>query len=136
MAVRGSDTAGSREQAIIAAYKAGKKWSELEAEFGVGRSTLSHVLRRSGTLPNRARRKLDQGSAEQALAGLYELIAHQDRRIAELEAENQRYEAKLRRLGATGNGDRGTRKKTANRSKAAERGGATNANAANTRLLG
>ena len=92
-------TASEREQGIIDAYMAGAKWSEIEERFGVGRSTISHVLRRSGVVPSRVQRRLDTTSAETALARLYELIAFQDRRIIELEALKSEYENSLRRHG-------------------------------------
>ena len=80
-------TATDREAGIVAAYLAGAKWSEIEQTFGVGRSTISHVLRRSGVLPSRQQHRLDQESAEGALSKLYELIKFQDQRIIELEAQ-------------------------------------------------
>ena len=93
--------ASERESGIVAAYLAGAKWSEIEEQFGVGRSTISHVLRRSGTLPSRQQRRLDQESAEGALSKLYELIRFQDERIIELEHLVIRYDNLLRRHGLT-----------------------------------
>lgn len=101
-----SDTTNAveREAAIVAAYKAGKKIAVIQAEFEVGRTTLYHILRRSGVMPSRSRKNLEAASRDAALAGLHELISHQDRlladqaeRIAVLEDEN-------RRLAAAANG--------------------------------
>lgn len=78
--------ATSREQAVVAAYQAGKKITQIEAEFGVGRSTLYHILRRSGVMPARSRKQLDAATRDSALAGLHELIMHQDRLLAERDA--------------------------------------------------
>jgi transposase-like protein len=92
-----------REAAIVAAYQAGTKVSAIEAEFGVGRSTLYHVLRRSGVMPARSRKQLDAASHDTALAGLHELIRHQDHLLAERDttiAELRRENNELRtRLG-------------------------------------
>ena len=82
------DQVKDREAAIVAAYLAGKKVHQIEAEFGVGRSTIYHFLRRSGQVPARTQRRFDAAAKDAALAGLYELIQLQDRRIAEQEAEN------------------------------------------------
>ena len=108
----GRQTASEREQGIIDAYMAGAKWSEIEDRFGVGRSTISHVLRRSGVVPSRVQRRLDSTSAETALTRLYELIAFQDRRIIELEALKSEHEEKLRRHGIGLDGSKPRRKPT------------------------
>ena len=83
MAATGAD----KEAAIVAAYLAGRKVTDIETEFGVGRSSIYHFLRRSGVVPQRTQRKVLAESKDAALAGLYGLIEHQDRRIAEQEAE-------------------------------------------------
>jgi len=75
-----------RERAMINAYRAGVKVTEIEQRFGVGRSTLYHILRREGVTPQRSRRQVDAASGDARLAGLAELIAHQDALIAELQA--------------------------------------------------
>lgn len=93
--------ASERERGIIEAYLAGAKWSEIEERFGVGRSTISHVLRRSGVVPSRTRRHLDTTSAETALSRLLELIAFQDQRIIELEARLASGEPKATRRKRT-----------------------------------
>lgn len=97
-------TATEREAAMIARYREGAKVTDIEAEFGVGRSTLYHVLRRSGVTPSRSRRAVDAASGDARLAGLAELIAHQDRLIAEgrareeaLTKENQKLRQQLHR---------------------------------------
>lgn len=86
-----SDTAVAREAAMIAAYQSGKKVTVIEQEFEVGRSTLYHILRRAGVMPSRSRKNLDAGSRDTIVAGLRELIAHQDKLLAEQEAELSRY---------------------------------------------
>lgn len=74
---------GTQEDAIVRAYLAGTKIEDMEREFGVGRSTIYHVLHRSDIRPGRMRQQLGGASKDAALAGLYELIKHQDRVIAE-----------------------------------------------------
>lgn len=78
---------GSQEDAIVGAYLAGMKIENMEHRFGVGRSTIYHVLRRSNVLPSRSRRRVEGASKDAAIAGLYELIKHQDRVIAERDAQ-------------------------------------------------
>ena len=75
-----------RERAMISAYRAGVKVTEIEKRFGVGRSTLYHILRRAGIKPQRTKSQIDAASGDARLAGLAELIAHQDALIAELQA--------------------------------------------------
>ena len=90
----------SREEAMVNAYLAGRKITDIEKEFGVGRSTIYHVLRRSGRLPSRTQNNLTAESKDLALAGLHELIDHQDHRIVELEAiivDKDKEIAKLKR---------------------------------------
>lgn len=89
---------GSRDDAIIEAYLAGKKIASIEHEFGVGRSTIYHVLRRSGQVPARSQRRIEGASKDAALAGLYELIRHQDRTIEDLEARIEPLVAEINRL--------------------------------------
>ena len=112
-------TTTRREQEMIAAYRAGEKVSAIEARFGIARSTLYHVLRRSGITPKRTAREVNAASGEARLAGLAELISHQDRLIVELQtaaAANQKRIAKLERdnaalrarLGDGGPASRGT----------------------------
>lgn len=110
------DQVKEREAAIVSAYLAGRKVHQIEEEFQVGRSTIYHFLRRSGQLPARTQRRFDAAAKDAALAGLYELIRLQDRRIEEevaandaLRAENavlakkvRRYEAVDRKQGRTG----------------------------------
>ena len=80
-------TSAEKEAAIVAAYLAGRKVVDIEEEFGVGRSSIYHFLHRSGILPARTQRRVMADSKDAALAGLYGLIEHQDRRIAEQETE-------------------------------------------------
>jgi len=87
--------ASDREAEIIAAYRRGDKVTQIEHDFGVGRSTLYHVLKRSGVKPSRTRDQLDAGSRDSTLAGLHELIRHQDRLIAEKDAEIARLKAAM-----------------------------------------
>jgi transposase len=107
-----------REQAMIEAYRAGKKVTAIEAEFKVGRSTLYHVLRRSGVVPSRTRSQVDAASGDARLAGIAELVAHQDGLIEELRAQVatlQRENAALRKkIGHENNGPSSsrTRKRT------------------------
>lgn len=113
MADEGS-TEREREVAIVAAYLAGKKITDIEHTYGVGRSTIFHYLRRADKVPNRSRRQLEGPSKDAALAGLYELIGHQDKRIAEADdtiaglrkelAARDRKIARLSRSLATHNG--------------------------------
>ena len=100
-----------REAAMIAAYRAGAKVTAIEAEFGVGRSTLYHVLRRAGVTPARSRKQTDAASGDARLAGLAELIAHQDGLIRELQDRNAKLERENRSLrtkleSSNGNGRR------------------------------
>lgn len=90
--------ATNREREMIAAYRAGEKVTAIEARFGVGRSTLYHVLRRAGVTPSRSSRAVDAASGDARLAGLAELIQHQDRIIDELQAANKRLELECSRL--------------------------------------
>ena len=82
MAVMAEEQVRDREAAIVAAYEAGRKVADIERDFGVGRSTIYHFLRRSGSKPGRSAR-VTAGAKDAALAGLYELIQLQDRRIEE-----------------------------------------------------
>lgn len=79
-----------RERAMVAAYREGDKVTDIEQRFGVGRSTLYHVLRRSGVTPARSHRQVTAASGDARLAGLAELILHQDKLILELQASNKR----------------------------------------------
>jgi len=116
-------TAEQRERDMIAAYRAGAKVTDIEGRFGVGRSTLYHVLRREGIKPQRTKSQVDAASGDARLAGLAELITHQDRLIAELQAaaasttkrmaKLERENAALRsRLGDSDNGPRRTKRRT------------------------
>jgi transposase len=87
----------SKEAAIVAAYAAGVKVADIEREFGVGRSTIYHFIRRSGGHPSRSPR-VDSGAKDAALAGLYELLQLQDRRIEEQNVELAALRATCRRL--------------------------------------
>jgi len=109
--------AEQRERDVIAAYRAGAKVTDIETRFGVGRSTLYHILRRKGIKPMRTKSQVEAASGDARLAGLAELITHQDRLIAELQereaatakklAKLQRENAALRsRLGDEHNGPR------------------------------
>jgi transposase len=80
-------TSEEREREMIAAYRRGEKVTDIEERFEVGRSTLYHVLRRAGVTPQRSRRQVDAASGDARLAGLAELISHQDRLIQELQAK-------------------------------------------------
>lgn len=76
------------QDAVVAAYLAGGAIPAIEKEFGIGRSSLYWYLRKAG-VPNRASQRHERDStADMIIAGLRELIALQDRRIAELEDEN------------------------------------------------
>lgn len=89
------------EAALVDAYASGMKVTDMEEHFKVGRSQLYHILRRQGVVPSRTRRQLDAGTRDQILAGLHELIRHQDEVIAERDAEIQRLRRQL------GNGQAG-----------------------------
>lgn len=91
-------TTEDRERAMIAAYRAGEKVTAIEARFGVGRSTLYHILRRSGIKPQRSRGQTDAASGDARLAGLAELITHQDRLIADLQASSESQAKKITKL--------------------------------------
>lgn len=115
----------SREDAIVRAYLDGKKIAAIEEEFQVGRSTIYHILRRSGQLPARTQRRVEAATKDAALAGLYELIRHQDR---ELEDQAQRIEALVselsrlrRRLHAAGLDDGAARRSKTNGREAASK---------------
>jgi len=88
MPVKGD--AHDREAAIIAAYRDGRKVTEIQETFQVGRTTLYHILKRNDVVPSRTRRQLDAASRDEALAGLHELIRHQDQLIAEQQATIKR----------------------------------------------
>ena len=83
---------------MIAAYRAGEKVTDIEERFDVGRSTLYHVLRREGITPQRSKRQVDAASGDARLAGLAELISHQDRLIVELQASAKAATKKIARL--------------------------------------
>ena len=71
-----------REAAVVGAYQAGEKLDDIQHRFGLARSTLYWILHRHGVAPARAKRRsriVDDATVEQ----LYELIEHQDQRIAE-----------------------------------------------------
>ena len=94
-----------RERAIIDAYRAGEKVTAIQQRLGVGRSMLYHILHRAGVKPARSRRQVDAASGDARLAGLAELIAHQDQLIVELqdqvkklERENAALKRKLQRV--------------------------------------
>lgn len=86
----------TRDEDIVKAYMAGMKVTEMEERFEIGRSTIYHVLRRSGTLPARTRRRMEAAGKDLALAGLYELIAHQDNAIQERDERIAELERQLR----------------------------------------
>ena len=88
------------EARIVAAYREGKKVTSIEQEFGIDRRTLYHVLKRSGLTPNR--RPHERDSRDATVAGLYELIRHQDRRIEELIEERDRLARQVKRLERRG----------------------------------
>ena len=79
----GRTKASDLEAALVEAYASGMKVTAIEERFGVGRSQLYHILRRNGVVPSRTRRQLDAGSRDEILAGLHELIRHQDRLLEE-----------------------------------------------------
>jgi transposase-like protein len=102
------DQVRDKEAAIVAAYLEGAKVADIERRFGVGRSTIYHFLRRNGGSPSRSPR-VDAGAKDAALAGLYELIQLQDRRIEEQNAEQvalratcKNLERRLRKLDGAG----------------------------------
>lgn len=83
---------------MVAAYRAGEKVTAIEERFGVGRSTLYHILRREGVTPQRSRRQVEAASGDARLAGLAELIAHQDGLIAELQETNAAQARRIAKL--------------------------------------
>ena len=89
--------AHEREVAIIAAYRQGRKVADIEAEFEVGRSTLYAILKRNGELPSRTYDHVKALGKDAALAGLYELIRHQDRIIQERDETIAQLQAQLKR---------------------------------------
>lgn len=91
--------AKERESAIIAAYQRGDRIEQMEQEFGVGRSTIYHILRRTGVQPNRSRHELRDAANDATIAALYELIMFQDRRIVELEDQLATSEEKKKMNG-------------------------------------
>lgn len=91
-------TTAERERAMVAAYRAGEKVTAIEERFGVGRSTLYHILRREGVTPGRSRRQTEAASGDARLAGLAELISHQDQVILELRAENAAQAKRITKL--------------------------------------
>jgi transposase len=101
-------TAEQREREMIAAYRRGEKVTDIEERFAVGRSTLYHVLRRAGVTPQRSRRQVDAASGDARLAGLAELISHQDRLIQELQAAAAAATKKITRLERDNAALRGT----------------------------
>lgn len=87
------------EQAIVAAYKEGRKISAIVAEHEVSESMVYYVLDKHGVSPSRIHRKA-RFTKDGAIATLYEALAAtsqmietKDARIAELEAENERLQA-------------------------------------------
>jgi uncharacterized coiled-coil protein SlyX len=92
------NTAEQRERDIIAAYRAGEKVTVIEARFNVGRSTLYHLLHREGIKPGRSRTQVEAASGDARLAGLAELISHQDRLIQELQANAAAMKKRIAKL--------------------------------------
>lgn len=76
------------QDAVVAAYLAGDRIADLEERFGVGRSTIYYLLKKSGKVPLRSQRRLGSDGTDVLIAGLRELIELQDRRIDELTTEN------------------------------------------------
>ena len=97
--------ARKREQGIVSEYLKGTKVTDIEARFGVGRSTIYHILQRQNVLPSRTRRVVLAQARDETLAGLYELIKFQDARILELEDQLARANG-----SAKGNGETARRK--------------------------
>lgn len=96
--------AGKREAEIVKAYLAGKKITEMEAQFGVQRSTIYHILRRQGQLPKRRTGRMQAETVDAVMAGLYEMIEHQDKLIGELRVLLAKQERELRKLRPANNG--------------------------------
>lgn len=90
--------AEQRERDVIAAYRAGEKVTSIEERFGVGRSTLYHLLKREGVKPGRTKSQVDAASGDARLAGLAELISHQDQLILELQANARSAAKKIAKL--------------------------------------
>jgi transposase len=108
MAEMAGMSASDREQAMIAAYKAGEQVTSIQKRFDVPRSSLYHILKRAGVKPSRSARRVDAASGEARLAWLAELIQHQDRLIQEaaererkLVRENTALKTKLAKLNGT-----------------------------------
>jgi predicted RNase H-like nuclease (RuvC/YqgF family) len=86
-------TAGELENAIVEAYRAGRKVEAIEREFDVHRSTIYEILKRKGV---RMRTNRPAGDAE--MAAIYKLVEHQGRRISELENEVAEKDKEIARL--------------------------------------
>lgn len=81
-----SELAGEeRELAIVGAYNEGTTLLKIEKQFDVSRATIYWVLEKHGVAPSRARKKDRLTIDGRQAAMLYELIEHQQRRIAHLE---------------------------------------------------
>ena len=76
-----------RDAAIVAAYLANERVQDIEARFGVSRSSLYLTLKRSG-VPLRSDQRLENGSmADVLIAGLRQLVVMQAKEIEDLRAE-------------------------------------------------
>jgi alkyl sulfatase BDS1-like metallo-beta-lactamase superfamily hydrolase len=83
------------EQGIVAAYQAGVKLKDIEAQFGVARATVYWVLQRNSIAPQRAKKAVRLTGDQQAMAELFGLIEAQDQQIVKLQARIVELEEKL-----------------------------------------
>ena len=108
----GREDSATAEDLIAQMYLAGDPLHEIARQAGVSRTTVAHVLRRKGIVPNRTR-FLSDTSRDEVIVGLREVIDHQDRRIGELEVQISQRDRKIASL------DRALKRATATDNKAA-----------------
>jgi ribosomal protein S13 len=88
-------------EGIVRDYQSGKKLLDIEARYGISRSTVYWVLHERGVAPSRSKPRSRMGRlTDTDVVALYQLIQAQDERILESELRLGEQDKRIKRLEA------------------------------------